>query len=245
MQIFMKSDVGLVRHTNQDDCAVGYLPNGAWAVVCDGMGGVQGGNVASALAVDLISSQIASSYRPGMGGNSIRNMLEVAFDAANMSIFETSCDIDGLRGMGTTATVVVVEGDTAYIAHAGDSRAYLISKDAISQVTRDHSIVQEMVEAGELTQSQARTHPNKHMITRALGVVHEVEMDYCEVSVQDGDVLILCTDGLSNYLEADAILQAERKGLADLCDRLVREANNRGGSDNITVAVLALASLQE
>ena len=102
-----------------------------------------------------------------------------------------------------------------------------------------------MVEAGELTQSQARTHPNKHMITRALGVVHEVEMDYCEVSVQDGDVLILCTDGLSNYLEADEILQAERKGLADLCDRLVREANNRGGSDNITVAVLALASLQE
>ena len=141
--------------------------------------------------------------------------------------------------MGTAAVAVVVAGRLACIAHVGDSRAYLIHADTITQITRDHSVVQEMVEAGQITQEEARAHPNKNVITRALGIVPEIVMDYSEVPLERGDALILCTDGLSNQLEADEIKNIVKDGVEDACARLITQANARGGYDNITVVVLS------
>ena len=234
MRIFGKSDIGRRRSSNQDDYAFGRLGSSAvWAAVCDGMGGANGGNVASAMAVREISRHIESDYREGCKPNSIKTLLQSAVYTANAEIYEA------LAGMGTTVVAAVVADKLACIAHVGDSRAYLIHEDAICQITRDHSVVQEMVEAGQITQEEARAHPNKNVITRALGIVPEIAIDYSEVTLQRGDALILCTDGLSNQMEADEIKNIVKAGVEDACARLVTQANARGGPDNITVVLLS------
>ncbi|MBS7361128.1 MAG: serine/threonine-protein phosphatase, partial [Oscillospiraceae bacterium] len=149
MKIVAKTDKGKVRKDNQDSYAAGELPGGvAWAVVCDGMGGAAGGNVASSIAVKMISEKIAASYQHGMSDNSIRNMLISVIETANTSIYEMSCTVESLNGIGTTVVAVIIRDSTLYIAHAGDSRAYRISENSMRQLTRDHSVVQDMVEHG-------------------------------------------------------------------------------------------------
>jgi len=241
MRIAAKTDIGKVRKQNQDSYAAGELPGGvAWAVVCDGMGGASGGNVASAVAVKMISERIASAYQPGMGTHSIKNMLLSVIERANISLFDMAQANDSLSGMGTTVVVAIVEGETAYLAHAGDSRAYRANADGLFQLTRDHSIVQEMVENGEITPDQAKAHPRKNIITRALGVEDSIAIDFREEVLSPQDVLILCTDGLTNYVETDdiyAVTQAH--SAAEYAERLVALANLGGGGDNVTVVTLA------
>ena len=240
MRIFGKSDIGRRRSSNQDDYAFGRLGSSAvWAAVCDGMGGANGGNVASAMAVREISRHIESDYREGCKPNSIKTLLQSAVYTANAEIYEEARKNEALAGMGTTVVAAGVADKLACIAHVGDSRAYLIHEDAICQITRDHSVVQEMVEAGQITQEEARAHPNKNVITRALGIVPEIAIDYSEVTLQRGDALILCTDGLSNQMEADEIKNIVKAGVEDACARLVTQANARGGPDNITVVLLS------
>ena len=240
MKIVAKTDVGMVRESNQDSYTTGELPNGvAWAVVCDGMGGAAGGNVASSTAVKVIAEQITSSFRPGMSANSIKNMMVSAINAANISVYDISCSNSELYGMGTTVVCAIVMEHIAYIAHAGDSRAYRVTKDSITQLTRDHSVVQDMVEHGELTEEQAKAHPRKNIITRALGVSAEIETDYYQDTLDEGDVIIICTDGLTNYVETDDIYNATRDNhYYEFADRLINLANENGGGDNITVVAL-------
>lgn len=175
MKISAKTDVGRLRQSNQDDYAIGEFPGGgAWAVVCDGMGGHAGGNVASSMAVERISEHIKSNYRAGMSRASIKNMLESAVLAANADIFDRSASDSELYRMGTTVVVAVYVANECVIAHVGDSRCYYISNGKITRITKDHSLVQEMVDSGLITQEEAEDHPRKNIITRALGLEDDV-----------------------------------------------------------------------
>ncbi len=241
MKIVAKTDIGKVRESNQDAYAAGELPDGvAWAVVCDGMGGAAGGNVASTTAVKIISEQITSAYRPSMRGKSIKNMLVSAINAANISVYDMAQANKELTGMGTTVVCAVVTDCVAYIAHAGDSRAYMLTKAGLSQLTRDHSVVQEMVETGKITQSEAKSHPNKNIITRALGVLPEVRVDFYEQALEESDILLLCTDGLTNYVETEEICAITKdSSYYEYAEKLISRAIENGGGDNITVVTLA------
>ena len=242
MKIVAKTDKGLVRENNQDAYAVGELPGEvAWAVVCDGMGGAAGGNIASALAVKVISDKITSSYNEKMRDSSIKNLLDSAITAANIEVYDMAYSRPDLKGMGTTVVAVVVRDNVAHIAHAGDSRAYIVNKDRVEQITVDHSLVQNLVDRGEITKEEAEHHPNKNVITRALGVDKKIDVDFSEVDLQENETLILCTDGLSNCVNnaeiADDIKDGQYYAFAD---RLVKRANKNGGNDNITVVAIAI-----
>ena len=242
MKIVAKTDKGRVRSSNQDAYAVGEFPDEvAWAIVCDGMGGAAGGNIASALAVKVISDKINAAYRSEMKPSSIRNMLDSALVAANIEVYDLADANPDLRGMGTTVVCAIVKDSCAYIAHAGDSRAYIFkSNDKLEQVTTDHSLVQNLVDSGKITKEEAEHHPNKNIITRAIGVDKSIKIDFDEVDMDDDEVLILCTDGLSNYVSDDEMISEVKDGrYYAFADRLVKKANNNGGGDNITVGAIA------
>ena len=241
MKIVAKTDIGLKRESNQDSYAAGELPGSvAWAVVCDGMGGAAGGNYASSTAVKVISERITSSYRAGMTASSIRNMLTSAIAAANISVYDMSKANPELTGMGTTVVVAIVVESTVYIAHAGDSRAYILSGSVLNQLTKDHSVVQEMIDHGRLTPDEAKVDPRKNIITRALGVDSELRIDFDIEDINENDVLILCTDGLSNFVEPQEIYELTADGkFYEYANRLVVRANENGGGDNITIVTIS------
>ena len=242
MKIVAKTDKGLVRENNQDAYAVGELPGEvAWAVVCDGMGGAAGGNIASALAVKVISDKITSSYNEKMRDSSIKNLLDSAITAANIEVYDMAYSRPDLKGMGTTVVAVVVRDNVAHIAHAGDSRAYLVNKDGVEQITVDHSLVQNLVDRGEITKEEAEHHPNKNVITRALGVDKRIDVDFSEIYMQENETLVLCTDGLSNCVNNSEMAEDIKDGqYYAFADRLVKRANKNGGKDNITVVAIAI-----
>ena len=242
MKIVAKTDKGLVRENNQDAYAVGELPGEvAWAVVCDGMGGAAGGNIASALAVKVISDKITSSYNEKMRDSSIKNLLDSAITAANIEVYDMAYSRPELKGMGTTVVAVVVRDNVAHIAHAGDSRAYLVNKDGVEQITVDHSLVQNLVDRGEITKEEAEHHPNKNVITRALGVDKRIDVDFSEIDMQENETLVLCTDGLSNCVNNSEMAEDIKDGqYYAFADRLVKRANKNGGNDNITVVAIAI-----
>lgn len=241
LKVYTKSDIGLVRKSNEDACNGGLLPEQcAWAVVCDGMGGAKGGNVASSIAVDKITECILSRYRSDMDDTEIKELISGAIAYANGAVHVRAGSDDNLNGMGTTVVVAVVVGGKAHVAHAGDSRAYLITPEEIRQLTTDHSMVQEMVDKGDLTAQEARIHPQKNIITRALGVESSILIDYCEAPFLSGSLLLICTDGLTNYLDENQIFSLSKElEPEELTQRLVTLAKDAGGSDNITVAVVA------
>lgn len=240
MEIFSKSDVGLVRHENQDSSAFSVISSDCvWAVICDGMGGARGGKVASSLAVEHISEVINTGYRDEMTGEEIADMLIAAVEEANTLIYQTAMEDSELAGMGTTCDLVFVRDSSVHVVHVGDSRTYSIRGGKILQLTEDHSIVQEMVRRGELTPDEAQNHPNRNFITRAIGVNHEVHIDYIEAEFVYGDVLLLCSDGLSNLVpKADMVKTVHENRGVMLIDTLVEIAKRNGGNDNITVTVI-------
>ena len=240
MKIASKTDIGKVRSTNQDSFAAGELNDGtAWAVVCDGMGGANGGNIASANAVTIVSEYISSSYHEGMDSNSLRTLLQSALYGANVRLYDMANKIESLSGMGTTVVVTIVSNGVAHIAHAGDSRAYIIHDGELSQITRDHSVVQTMVDKGQITEEEAKNHPNKNVITRALGVGEEVDIEYNEIPFQNDDCILICTDGLTNFVTHDNIESVvEEYDFDEYPQVLIDMANENGGGDNITVVAL-------
>lgn len=241
MRIVAKTDKGNVRDSNQDAYAVGeFSDEVVWSVVCDGMGGAAGGNIASALAVKVISDKINASYRDQMRDPSIKNMLDSALTAANIEVYDFAESQPELRGMGTTVVCAIVRDSQAYIAHAGDSRAYVINNGNIKQITTDHSMVQDLLSRGRITAEEAEHHPNKNIITRAVGVDKSIKIDFEQIDLNDDDTLMLCTDGLSNYVSNEEIteLMSDGKHYA-FADRLVQKANSNGGGDNITVVIIS------
>ncbi|MCQ2451179.1 MAG: Stp1/IreP family PP2C-type Ser/Thr phosphatase [Clostridia bacterium] len=241
MQISSKSDIGLKRSQNEDSFYTGYLSdNSALAVVCDGMGGASAGNVASATAVDLIVKYIEKSYSRKLNRDSLLSLMKSAVISANMSIYEMSQKDENYEGMGTTAVVLIVRNSFALICHVGDSRAYHIG-DEVTQITRDHSVVQTLLEDGKLTPEEAKNHPNKNVITRALGVEKDVVPDCTEIPLEIGQTVLLCSDGLSNYVDEKTIFEIVKNNDTDkVADVLVDKANENGGGDNITAIAVTL-----
>lgn len=239
MQIFSKTDRGRVRTDNQDAYFAGKITDDAvFAVVCDGMGGANAGNVASELAVRHISEYVIRSYRDGMDMTDTEKTLKNAIVSANISLYDKAVNNTELAGMGTTAVAAFVKDGTAVIAHVGDSRIYLVNGE-IKQLTRDHSVVQSLIESGKITPEDAKVHPRKNVITRALGAEEDVAVDSDCLNLSNGDTLLLCSDGLTNFLDDKDILTVfQNNDISAVAERLVEEANKNGGGDNITVVTV-------
>lgn len=239
MQIFSKTDRGRVRTDNQDAYFAGKITDDAvFAVVCDGMGGANAGNVASELAVRHISEYVIRSYRDGMDMTDTEKTLKNAIVSANISLYDKAVNNTELAGMGTTAVAAFVKDGTAVIAHVGDSRIYLVNGE-IKQLTRDHSVVQSLIESGKITPEDAKVHPRKNVITRALGAEENVAVDSDCLNLSNGDTLLLCSDGLTNFLDDKDILTVfQNNDISAVAERLVEEANKNGGGDNITVVTV-------
>ena len=223
-----RSDVGCVRPHNEDS----YLVASPLFAVCDGMGGHAAGEVASSIAVETIAKLAPSSPDAAQ--------LAAAVEAANAAIIEAAAQGVGRPGMGCTATVAYIEGNTIAIAHVGDSRAYLMHDGVLTRITRDHSYVEELVDAGEITADEARIHPNRSVITRALGSDPAMYADHFQLNIEEGDRLILCSDGLSSMIPDSEIENiAVKSSTAQMCtDNLVDAALAAGGADNVSVVVV-------
>lgn len=240
MEVFSRSDVGLIRKDNQDSCSFSVISSTCvWAVVCDGMGGAKGGKTASSTAVEYITEHINKNYNDNMNEEELSSLLVDAVDGANIEVYNKASDDVELTGMGTTCDLVFIRNSIVHVVHVGDSRTYSIRGGKILQLTEDHSVVQEMVKRGEITQEQAQHHPNKNFITRALGINPTLHLDYIESEFEYGDVLLICSDGLTNCVSNADIVKTvhENRGIL-LIDTLVELAKIGGGTDNITVTVI-------
>ncbi|MBO5090083.1 MAG: Stp1/IreP family PP2C-type Ser/Thr phosphatase [Clostridia bacterium] len=239
MRIYSKIDIGKERSSNQDAFFAGEISQDiAFAVVCDGMGGANAGEVASQTAVKTISEYIINSYRKKITIRDFVKILRNALISANITLYDMAAKDEELKGMGTTAVVVVIKGNEVAIAHVGDSRIYLVNEEII-QLTRDHSIVQTLIESGEISPEDAALHPRKNVITRALGVEEDVAVDTAELVLSDDDTLLLCTDGLTNFVAVEDILKTFKENdIALVPEKLVELANAGGGGDNITAVTL-------
>ncbi|MBE6760040.1 MAG: Stp1/IreP family PP2C-type Ser/Thr phosphatase [Ruminococcaceae bacterium] len=239
MRIFYRTDTGRVRSSNQDSAACGEFDGGCWGVVCDGMGGTNGGDIASSIAVEMIGEELSAIMNSQLEGEQIRAVISSAVDRANARIYSMARMDDALYGMGTTVVCAVRIDSRIYVAHAGDSRAYLMGEDGINRLTTDHSMVQELVDLGRITPEEALNHPRKNVITRALGVVPEIAVDHGEYEAGENDIVLLCSDGLTNCVsEAEMLAMARKLPLDELCGEYIDTANNNGGYDNITALVI-------
>ena len=236
MRVFGKTDVGLARKINQDFIfysreSVGAFPN--LFIVADGMGGHNAGDFASRYAVECFLSYIKNS-KP----DALIRMVDEGIKYANKKIMEKAAEDENLRGMGTTMVVAYIEDGQLFVANIGDSRLYLLDKQ-INQVTEDHSFVATLVRAGELTPAEARVHPDKNVITRAVGAAENAKVDFFEVDLEPGDQILMCSDGLSNMVEDEVLYDIVKNTyIGDVVDGLIDEAKRNGGSDNIAVIVI-------
>ena len=241
MKLAGKTDVGRVRQENQDDYRAGELPGGAvWALVCDGMGGAKGGREASQGACNVIENFFQEQYAQ-CGAGQEEPFLKKALLYANRFVFQKAAHEEALAGMGTTAVCALVRSGNVYLCHAGDSRAYLIRDGKLTQLTHDHSYVQELVDCGTITEEEAEHHPQNNIITKALGVDYRLEPEFTAAKLKREDRLLLCTDGLTNMVPVEEMEELLAQGaFYDLPDRLIEAANAHGGSDNITALLLAV-----
>ena len=232
------TDRGAVRHQNQDAYYLDVPDEGlALAVVCDGMGGAKAGNVASTLAVDTFVEALRSG---SVDAQEPDEALAGAAELANRAVFSRAGSDPACQGMGTTMVAALVAGYGAHILNIGDSRCYLVTEEGISRVTRDHSVVEDLVQKGRITPEEARLHPRKKLITRALGAEEHVRADLYRLDLKEGDCLLLCSDGLSNIVTDQEILYEIIHGgeKADCCRRLLDIAMSRGAPDNVTAVLL-------
>ena len=242
MQGWGLTDPGCVRKQNQDAYRIEQLDRGALiCVVCDGMGGAKSGNIASTLASEVFVEEIRRSWKTGMEQDQIDQMLRSAVKLANFTVYDQAVQFEEFEGMGTTLVAALIRGKTATVVNVGDSRCYAIDEEGISQVTKDHSLVQLMVDRGDLTPETAKTYPGKNLITRAIGTEPIVMCDLFHQELSKGDFLLLCSDGLSNMMDDQEILFEVVHGVnkKQCCKRLLNIAVGRGAPDNVT-SVLVL-----
>lgn len=237
------TDKGVVRSQNQDSYYLKLIGDDlVVAIVCDGMGGARAGNVASSLAVEA-----ASIYLEGLSSEEmladLSGHLTEAATLANIAVCQRAEVDPDCRGMGTTMVAAILSGQKAYILNIGDSRAYGIREDGIQKLTRDHSVVEDLIHRGELTPEEARLHPQKNLITRALGAERTARTDLYEVEIKEGEFLLLCTDGLSNTLTDQELLYEVLYGgtAQSCCERMLEIALSRGAPDNVTAVLIQMA----
>ena len=237
MEYWGLSDIGRVRAQNQDVFRIEELDrNVVLAAVCDGMGGAKAGNIASRLAIDVFTEEVRCSYKSAMTQEQIEQLLQNAVKLANFTVYDQAQQFGDFAGMGTTLVAALVCGRDATIVNVGDSRCYHITHNDIRRITVDHSLVQMMVERGELTPEEAKNYPGKNYITRAIGTEATVECDVFRQKLERGACLLLCSDGLSNLLDEQEILFEimYHEDRQVCCRRLMEIAISRGAPDNVT-----------
>lgn len=233
MNIFGMTDQGMVRKQNQDSFFHWTDGEMGFAVVCDGMGGALSGNIASAMAAQRFAEVV------GVLEAGPEERLTVGAEKANAAVYQRAQQDMNCWGMGTTLVAALALDHIAYVINIGDSRCYLLSKEEIRQVTRDHSLVAELVAMGRITEEEARIHPNRNIITRALGTDQKVQADLYEVALEPGDQLLFCSDGLSNEMLPEEMETLAAEGtLEERCQKLIQLALDRGAPDNVTVVLM-------
>lgn len=236
MKTFSMTDIGRKREINQDyvfatDETIGNLPN--LLVVADGMGGHRAGDFASRFTVEVLAEEVQNSKETHP-----EQILGNAIQTANERLMEEAAKDSRLEGMGTTLVAATILDHVLYFANVGDSRLYLINKE-IRQLSKDHSMVEEMVRLGGLTEEEAKHHPDKNIITRAMGVKDKVEPDFFEYRLKGGDTILMCSDGLTNMVDDDEIFQIVKsaRDIVEAVETLIQRANENGGSDNIGIVL--------
>lgn len=238
------TDIGKKRKHNEDYYGFFRLGEDEFlAIVADGMGGHASGEIASRMAVEIIQEV----YSKERAEQEVLDSLKSAFEVANFSILQKSLEQDQLNGMGTTATVLVIKEDQTFVGHMGDSRAYLFRDGAVNQLTKDHSMVNRMVEQGLLSKEEAEHHPQRNVIYKALGVNRDADLELIgPLPVYLNDIFLLCSDGLTNLVTDEEMLKIVKKESPQkACEKLIQLANKRGGDDNITVQILKMVKEQK
>ncbi len=233
MKYAARTDVGNRRTNNEDSYLIDEYGERDIFIVADGMGGHNAGEVASLEACRKVDGYIRSNDMP------LKELMERAVTHANKEIFIHAMQNEAMRGMGTTADVCVLEGNKLTIAHVGDSSVFILSKHEIRKITKDHSVVGEMVAMGTITEEEAKTHPNRHYITRAVGTAYTIDVDMAEYILHDGEYVLMCSDGLTDMVDKSVIheITVSSENMAEAADRLVRKAKENGGLDNITLII--------
>lgn len=237
LKTFSITDIGKKRKLNQDyvytsERPVGNLPN--LFIVADGMGGHNAGDYASKFTVETIVEEIKTAEEKNP-----EEILKRAIETANSKVLWMAGENSELEGMGTTVVAATCIGEELHVANVGDSRLYVIG-EKITQVTRDHSLVEEMIRMGGIDRQSARNHPDKNIITRAIGAEDHIDIDFFQVSLSKGDIVLMCSDGLTNMLEDEEIrmILNGQRDIVEKAEQLVKAANNNGGKDNITVVLI-------
>lgn len=240
IKAYAKSDVGKVREMNQDYYYISNsLDEVQLYILADGMGGYNGGEIASKIAVETAKNYIENNFKEiEKDRDSIIQLLGSSMEYANMVVYEKSQEKPELHGMGTTLEICLIYNNKVYIGHIGDSRIYRIRKEFIRKLTQDHSYVQKLVKEGKITKEQAEVHPQKNMLTRALGCSAFVEPDVMVKGFLKDDILVMCSDGLTNMVKTEIIYQEASKNIEQAPKELVRIANENGGKDNVTVVII-------
>lgn len=238
IKTFSITDIGIRRKLNQDyvftsEISIGNLDN--LFIVADGMGGHNAGDYASKYTVRTIVEEVGRARE-----DSTVTILENAIKKANAHIRKKANEVEDYNGMGTTVVAATIEDDVLTVANVGDSRLYVINSDEIKQITRDHSLVEEMIRMGGLAREQARSHPDKNIITRAIGAQDDVDVDFFHVRLEKGDMILMCSDGLTNMVEDEEIrlILNGQRDIVEKAQRLVYAANENGGKDNIAVVLI-------
>ncbi len=240
MRIIGETHVGLRRPNNQDSFSVNDIGYAAVGIVCDGMGGANGGDIASSMAVDIITSAVLRDLKEGYGETSVAAVLASAVSVANTLVHERAQEETELHGMGSTVIAAVVKEDLLVLAHAGDSRVYIYRDGELHQVTTDHTMAQELVNIGEITAEMAETHNTRHVLTRSLGTTKELRLDTVSHTLMPGDIVLLCSDGLYNFVDSGTMTELVVKCHNEQTTTpLVEKALEGGGGDNVTVVLIS------
>ena len=243
MQYWGITDPGCVRPQNQDAFKMEQLDkNALLCVVCDGMGGAKSGNIASTLAVDIFTQEVRAAYKSGMSFEQMSALMLSAGKTANTAVYTKAQQGEEFRGMGTTLVAALIQGKCAAVLNVGDSRAYRINRGGIRRVTTDHSVVELMIQRGEVTQEEARHYPGRNLITRAVGTESDVKCDLFRLDLDRGDCVLLCSDGLTNLVDDQEILFEVVHGANKqrCCQSLLKIAQHRGAPDNVTCVLVQL-----
>lgn len=240
MRILAKTDVGKVREMNQDYY---YIPDENESIcvyiLADGMGGYTGGEIASTLAVQSVKKYIHNNYENiEHNKENLLNLIKEAIEYANMMVYEKSLEDKDLSEMGTTLDVVLIKNQKAYIGHVGDSKVYRINESNITKITTDHSYVEKLVNDGTITREEAVNHPKKNMLMKAIGSSSFAVPDLIELEINQDDIILMCSDGLTNTISEEEILRTVEKDSDMAVDELIDKANDAGGIDNITVIII-------
>ncbi len=242
MNISYGTDVGKIRDENQDTVYVhNFSDTVGLFIVADGMGGYEGGKLASSTAASCISDYIKSEYKDEMSDEEIKEMMQVAIKKACAQIYDISQDNSRLEGMGTTVVICILNGTKLYTASVGDSRCYILSKKTLSQITSDHSLVNDLLKRGLITKAEAKVHPQKNVITRAVGSEKTVEADTFVNQLKPNDIVLICSDGLHTMVSETKIKDVLLKEQVEKAEKLISLANDNGGKDNISVITVKIS----